>query len=53
VISLKAAVEKCENTKWDSKLIKQHTMKFDEEVFEKNFTKYLEEKWNYWQKTMR
>ncbi|MBN1494237.1 glycosyltransferase [Candidatus Peregrinibacteria bacterium] len=53
VISLKAAVEKCEKTKWNSKTIRQHAMKFDEKVFEKDFNKYLETQWNYWQKTMR
>jgi glycosyltransferase involved in cell wall biosynthesis len=53
VISLKSAIEKCENTGWDSKLIRQHAMKFDEKVFEKEFLSYIEEKWDYWQKTMR
>lgn len=53
VLSLKAAVEKCEKSKWESRKIRKHAIKFDETVFEKEFMKYLEVKWDKWQKEMR
>lgn len=50
VISLKSAVEKFENSKWDSKKIREHARKFDESVFEKNFANFLEKSWKEWRK---
>lgn len=50
VISLKNTVEKFENLKWDSKKIKQHTGKFDESVFEKQFIDFLKISWGKWRK---
>jgi glycosyltransferase involved in cell wall biosynthesis len=52
VLGLKAGIEKCEKTNWDSKKIRKHAMNFDESVFEKEFMKYLKEKWDSWQTKM-
>lgn len=53
VISLKAALEKCNKANWNSKKIRGHALKFDEKIFEKKFNDHLEEKWTKWQKEMR
>ena len=53
VAQLKAGIEKCENTVWDSKKIRKHAMKFDEKVFEKEVMEFLETKWKDWEKEMK
>lgn len=47
---LKAAIEKFEKTKWDSKKIRQYVNKFDESVFENEFKNYLENSYEKWLK---
>ena len=49
---LKAAVEKCENTVWDSKEIRNHAKKFGSEVFEEKLYKYIEKKYLEWNKKL-
>ncbi|MFC1810903.1 glycosyltransferase [Patescibacteria group bacterium] len=47
---LKAAIEKFEATKWDSKKIRQYVKKFDEKVFENEIRNYLEDTYEKWLK---
>lgn len=49
---LKAAIEKCEKTTWDSKKIREHAKKFDEKVFEKELYEYVEKKYIEWNKKL-
>jgi glycosyltransferase involved in cell wall biosynthesis len=53
VPSLKSAVENFEKTAWHSKNIRKHAQKFDETVFENEFTAFLEDEWKLWQEEMR
>jgi glycosyltransferase involved in cell wall biosynthesis len=50
VLSLKGAILKYEKSTWDSKKIRSHARNFDEQIFEKNFKKYLKEQWRKWEK---
>jgi glycosyltransferase involved in cell wall biosynthesis len=49
---LKAAIEKCEKTNWDSNEIRQHAKKFDDSVFEKELYEYIEKKYVEWNKKL-
>lgn len=53
VLELKAAIQKCEKSKWNSTKIRNHAKKFDDSVFEKKFLHYLKQKWTEWEKEMR
>ncbi|MCD6109295.1 glycosyltransferase [bacterium] len=49
---LKAAIEKCEKTDWDSKKIRNHAKKFSSEIFEEKLYKYIEDKYLEWNKKL-
>lgn len=50
---LKAAIEIYQKNrhKFNSKTIRKHAEKFDEDEFKKNITNFIKEKWNQWEKS--
>ncbi|MFA4890830.1 MAG: glycosyltransferase [Candidatus Gracilibacteria bacterium] len=53
-IHLKSAIEKYlkEKNKFDPAKIREHALKFDEENFERTFSKYLQTKWDNWKENL-
>lgn len=51
-LHLKAAIEtyQKEKNKFDPRFLQNHAKQFDKKIFEKKFVKFLEEKWENWQK---
>ncbi|MFH0886608.1 MAG: glycosyltransferase [bacterium] len=43
--SLQEAISKCENTRFDSKKIRDHAMQFDVDIFKSKIDKYIKEKY--------
>lgn len=52
VYSLKAAINQFEETKWETKKIVAQAKKFDTQIFQQQFIKFVEQTWEKWQKNM-